>query len=97
MLQLEGACCARVKISSSTCCGTGVSLKARMEKRFCNTSETDIAVGNMGWLLFRVIGCGRKPVLKCRYSDGRTRTRYTPRSEERRVGKECRSRWSPYH
>ena len=22
---------------------------------------------------------------------------YTPRSEERRVGKECRSRWSPYH
>ena len=23
--------------------------------------------------------------------------RTTPRSEERRVGKECRSRWSPYH
>ena len=23
--------------------------------------------------------------------------RYTDRSEERRVGKECRSRWSPYH
>ena len=23
--------------------------------------------------------------------------RMTPRSEERRVGKECRSRWSPYH
>src|SRR5256886_5230246 len=22
---------------------------------------------------------------------------YTQRSEERRVGKECRSRWSPYH
>src|SRR2546429_5315306 len=22
---------------------------------------------------------------------------YPPRSEERRVGKECRSRWSPYH
>src|SRR3989338_2231730 len=22
---------------------------------------------------------------------------YTSRSEERRVGKECRSRWSPYH
>ena len=22
---------------------------------------------------------------------------YKPRSEERRVGKECRSRWSPYH
>ena len=23
--------------------------------------------------------------------------RIVPRSEERRVGKECRSRWSPYH
>ena len=23
--------------------------------------------------------------------------RLKPRSEERRVGKECRSRWSPYH
>ena len=22
---------------------------------------------------------------------------FNPRSEERRVGKECRSRWSPYH
>src|SRR5438874_12231063 len=27
---------------------------------------------------------------------GPTRT-HSPRSEERRVGKECRSRWSPYH
>ena len=24
-------------------------------------------------------------------------SRAEPRSEERRVGKECRSRWSPYH
>src|SRR3712207_9319788 len=30
-----------------------------------------------------------------RFGDGRTR--YEHRSEERRVGKECRSRWSPYH
>src|SRR5688572_33294123 len=32
--------------------------------------------------------CSSKPpsLLRCR-----------PRSEERRVGKECRSRWSPYH
>src|SRR5258708_807355 len=38
-------------------------------------------------------------------TDGRRRTgdrttgivRYAKRSEERRVGKECRSRWSPYH
>src|SRR6266478_7356804 len=25
------------------------------------------------------------------------RSQIAPRSEERRVGKECRSRWSPYH
>src|SRR2546425_7946109 len=29
-----------------------------------------------------------------RFEDG---FRLDPRSEERRVGKECRSRWSPYH
>ena len=31
---------------------------------------------------------------------GSNRARFAPedrRSEERRVGKECRSRWSPYH
>src|SRR5258706_10285361 len=35
-----------------------------------------------------------------RRSAGRTcapTARPRPRSEERRVGKECRSRWSPYH
>src|SRR3712207_9381787 len=26
-----------------------------------------------------------------------TKTYYATRSEERRVGKECRSRWSPFH
>ena len=31
--------------------------------------------------------------LKETYRDRRS----LPRSEERRVGKECRSRWSPYH
>src|SRR3712207_5136851 len=29
--------------------------------------------------------------------DSRPRTAIEFRSEERRVGKECRSRWSPYH
>ena len=31
---------------------------------------------------------------ECDSTDWRTRN---GRSEERRVGKECRSRWSPYH
>ena len=30
-------------------------------------------------------------------SEGDVYKRQAPRSEERRVGKECRSRWSPYH
>ena len=29
--------------------------------------------------------------------EDKTVTDLTGRSEERRVGKECRSRWSPYH
>src|SRR2546430_2826817 len=32
-----------------------------------------------------------------RYVSRRRVHRDAPRSEERRVGKECRSRWSPYH
>ena len=31
------------------------------------------------------------------WADGKKVTVTTSRSEERRVGKECRSRWSPYH
>src|SRR5262249_59200507 len=30
-------------------------------------------------------------------ADGGALRRHAGRSEERRVGKECRSRWSPYH
>src|SRR3989449_5248855 len=36
-------------------------------------------------------------VLGVHVEDARTRVGDYPRSEERRVGKECRSRWSPYH
>ena len=32
-----------------------------------------------------------------KYAEGYPGKRYYGRSEERRVGKECRSRWSPYH
>src|SRR2546430_4687840 len=34
--------------------------------------------------------------VKCRYMHSEIET-LERRSEERRVGKECRSRWSPYH
>ena len=35
--------------------------------------------------------------VKLEPAEGKIRWAYIPRSEERRVGKECRSRWSPYH
>src|SRR2546422_7583453 len=36
-------------------------------------------------------------VILTAHGDEETRRRSLQRSEERRVGKECRSRWSPYH
>ena len=35
--------------------------------------------------------------LKTLIEQGAVTTPFLHRSEERRVGKECRSRWSPYH
>src|SRR2546427_5744823 len=46
-----------------------------------------------------VTGCNQKssrdPVMEV--SEGEAQEALDSRSEERRVGKECRSRWSPYH
>jgi len=40
---------------------------------------------------------GPQPMVSVRFDDGSERRLALARSEERRVGKECRSRWSPYH
>ena len=45
-------------------------------------------------------GAGKSTFLRTIYGDLDPTTgtiALGPRSEERRVGKECRSRWSPYH
>src|SRR3712207_2172279 len=50
--------------------------------------------------LTAVIGAGpheRTGTRTAQRNGSRPRTLTTTRSEERRVGKECRSRWSPYH
>ena len=55
-------------------------------------SHTDMEYLRKNW-------AGKKaaaPVLEKRHRKYFLRFSYT-RSEERRVGKECRSRWSPYH
>ena len=47
---------------------------------------------------WRSVTCTRRTTAACvRSSPLKTRTLASRRSEERRVGKECRSRWSPYH
>ena len=40
---------------------------------------------------------GREAVPAFQRADAMRERETDPRSEERRVGKECRSRWSPYH
>ena len=39
----------------------------------------------------------REPIRAWRNAQLEVLRQAEPRSEERRVGKECRSRWSPYH
>src|SRR3712207_6090822 len=46
-----------------------------------------------GWWRVRVV----EPPRLLEFEDGLADEAGNPRSEERRVGKECRSRWSPYH
>ena len=48
------------------------------------------------WTLLSVTLRARWVTLRARWVTLRARW-VTQRSEERRVGKECRSRWSPYH
>ena len=71
----------------------------------------DIVVGTGGYVCGPVVSAAKKehvPVLLHEqnafpgkanrfFSSGAVVCTGFPRSEERRVGKECRSRWSPYH
>ena len=59
-------------------------------------------ISNAGYAVcYNELG-GKVGSLNIQEKDGKGRVgsiqqSYEPRSEERRVGKECRSRWSPYH
>ena len=43
------------------------------------------------------VGFSNKYIFSENYVQGKKFFLFSKRSEERRVGKECRSRWSPYH
>ena len=52
------------------------------------------------WILLFLLGIdvgGNESIIKGLHTLGLEAVVITVRSEERRVGKECRSRWSPYH
>ena len=69
--------------------------------------QTLIAFGLMLAVTFPAFSQSNNPILPGFHADpeilysNKTKKYYiystTDRSEERRVGKECRSRWSPYH
>src|SRR2546430_17690163 len=44
-----------------------------------------------------IVSAGAQSIAAAARAAGATRQALHQRSEERRVGKECRSRWSPYH
>src|SRR5256885_11127978 len=55
--------------------------------------SSDLDSGQAGGLIYYVMPHVEGESLRRRLE----REKQLPRSEERRVGKECRSRWSPYH
>ena len=76
----------------------------RAEIRKGSTAETCIEMGRrvreagiqLSVTVLLGIG-GRGRSLEHARATGKVLSAMDPRSEERRVGKECRSRWSPYH
>src|ERR1041385_3073055 len=72
-------------ISSSHCVAKGVDAKGRPHICYCHTPMRYM------WDRFDDYFPRSKPFQRA------AATLFRGRSEERRVGKECRSRWSPYH
>src|SRR3984957_20831747 len=60
--------------------------------RFSRDWSSDVCSSDLG--IFPTTPVSFPKIISTRPSSRRTKS---DRSEERRVGKECRSRWSPYH
>ena len=67
----------------------------RIKEKLINRAKTNPYVNFLG-IDFTVIEEGRVEAHMPLHDEQRQYSGVT-RSEERRVGKECRSRWSPYH
>src|SRR3712207_9171975 len=93
-----------IVITLSTGVGSGIVVNGQL------LYGCDGFAGELGHVIMRrengrSCGCGRSGCLEAycsatgvaRTAREKLNTTQEPRSEERRVGKECRSRWSPYH
>src|SRR2546425_7395611 len=60
-------------------------------------STEAVVAGGIAWRLLSPLGADLGQKFQRRLGQFRQLLLRDRRSEERRVGKECRSRWSPYH
>ena len=67
--------------------------------RFLSGEDTGLSRSALQALVAEghVLCNGKAPAKSLKLKAGDVILMEIPRSEERRVGKECRSRWSPYH
>ena len=88
ILKLKGDLMKRLKTKKALCIALAISLA--MPALQANAASSD----TKGHWAEKTISQWEEKGLISGYKDG---TFKLCRSEERRVGKECRSRWSPYH
>src|SRR2546426_3311928 len=80
---------------SSDVCSS--DLHGKLVRVFFNSCTIEEYTHKLAMLKSHCARVGRDPAeIKLTYL-GTASVSENPRSEERRVGKECRSRWSPYH
>src|SRR2546429_4959468 len=83
-----------VAVTGVQTCALPIFLRSKQPRLFLDMLRL-LAAKDLPFLLFQVFPRFRQELSTGRYAadllDGEER------SEERRVGKECRSRWSPYH
>src|SRR3989441_1293814 len=80
-------------------CGILLDVKTRARAVLATASGTHFVHDGFSDILYVLLPVWAQEFRLTLAQVGLIRTAYTAamRSEERRVGKECRSRWSPYH
>src|SRR5256885_10895757 len=82
------------KVTGVQTCALPISKDIRVDSRHSRaTPNVQHSTFNVQRSTFNVQRIAERRNHECT----RINTNLPPRSEERRVGKECRSRWSPYH